>query len=151
MHLAHAATKPRPGAVLTVADLHRRCASLASQVLPEAEMTERQTKPGKRWIAKVKTDSTHPPPGFLPERGLQSRGLWHQRGFRPKDLDQACECLHISLTAQVEDSAQSDAPSWKRQNLCCRNECAGRKRNGIEDDLPDHLLKTDDLGGKHNE
>src|SRR5262249_46561652 len=65
MHLAHAATKPRPGAVLTVADLHRRCVSLASQVLPEAEMTERQTKPGKRWIAKVKTDSTHPPPGLF--------------------------------------------------------------------------------------
>jgi hypothetical protein len=65
----------------------------------------------KRWVASVKTDSTHPPEGLFTKSATTISRVLASKKVSPKGQGPACECSLTSSTGRAEGSPPSDGQS----------------------------------------
>jgi hypothetical protein len=68
-------------------------------------------KKTKKWVAKVKTDSTHPSEGLFNESASVIANRLHRKRCSPKVRFLACGCSLISLIAAGKDCRPIAVPN----------------------------------------
>lgn len=82
----------------------------------------------KKWVAKVKTDSTHPPPGLFTWGASTISRVLASKKVSPQGPQPECAC---SITSSTEVSAElrsCAAPNWTNRNRCYRDGLPAAKR-----------------------
>jgi hypothetical protein len=61
--------------------------------MPQKKNPPKRSNQGRRWVAKVKTDSTHPPPGLFTKNAVTIARTLASREVSPKGLGSGMRML----------------------------------------------------------